>query len=120
MSKRGEIPEIYIWDEDKEEPEVAISFGTMRPGKSVLDAVAGKAGEVVNKAAVRFGCERVFTVAEVNLMRDDIAKLLRELDESHAYVIVDVHETGANIISDEPMYRFTKSILRRERLCKSI
>jgi hypothetical protein len=55
MGVRNEEPEVYVWDEQSREPEVAVFFTTKNPDKSVLDDIAGKIGEKLNETVVQRG-----------------------------------------------------------------
>jgi hypothetical protein len=114
MARRKREPEVYIWDEGASEPEVAVFLRAVDPEKDLLDKVSGSVGESLNEALIEHGCEQVFTVAEVNLVRDDVARLIRDYG-SCGSCIVDVREVGSDIRDDQPLRRFLTKRLYRKR-----
>lgn len=113
MRAKEEEPEIYIWDEHTLEPEVAVFFRTKKPGKAVLDNVAGKVGTMLNENIATWGCEQAFTVAEVNLEQADVRTLIREY-EAYQIIVVDIREFG-QLLEDPPLARFvTRNLTRRK------
>ena len=114
MGKRQEEPEVYIWDEDEAEPEVAIFFKTKEPGKTVLESISGNAGKTLSEMFVLRGCEQAFTVAEVNLSGRDMATLITDYKRCGQHLVVDIRESDTGFV-DEPLHRFVRATLKRER-----
>lgn len=113
MQTNEESPEVYIWDEHLQEPEVAVFFRTKKAGKKVLDDIAGKTREVIHEAVTQAASAQAFSVAEVNLRQHDIRTFIREYEACNA-IVIDVRETGQPV-DDEPVSRFlVQDLIRRK------
>jgi len=117
MKCKHEEPVVYVWDEEKPEPEVAILFRTDSPEKEVLDRISGSTGALVNATVVEGGRVHAFTLAEVNLSSRYVRQLVADSAALDMKLVVDVHETGTQLdVRAEPIARFTGARLKREEL----
>ncbi len=114
MTRKREVPEIYIWNTHLPEPEVAVRFATGVPTAAVLTEITGKVGEVPNAMVAELGCSSVFTLAEVNLDQQQVTSLLLHNFRTTKVAGVFICETGQP--KTQPLFAFTTSQLNEQPL----
>ncbi len=97
MQKKGTLPKVYLWDMDKEEPEVAVWFGVERPKKQLLQEL-GLAGNTspTDPLAQALPCVEVFTFAEANALKDQTGKFMDLFKKTETIVVSVAEEQPEN------------------------
>jgi hypothetical protein len=99
MQEKKISPVVHLWDEEAEEPEVAVLFRIQNPGLELIKKLIAKRADALAEAVYKHGgCSEVITTGEANVPRfGGVEKFMKEFGRTGvAGVIVRETEESAN------------------------
>ncbi len=109
MDKRAAVPEVFVWDEEKIEPELLVLFRVSRPDAKLLETIAGRVGRML------IGCTEIIATGEANIERESMRGFLRRFKENGGG-IVSVTDSMATSDDDlDPVHLFMVTRVERRR-----
>lgn len=95
MHGRHILPEVYIWDEDKAEPEVLVRFHVDRPSwKLVRKALRFADQDALRQLAQNERLATMFTTAEANIDRSAVQGFLASFETANLAAITISEQEG--------------------------
>jgi hypothetical protein len=108
MEKRTELPEVFVWDEEKPEPEILILFRTADTSPELLRAISGRAGELLE-------CSEVLTTGEANVDKPDLKAFLVALRRNKCAALIVTDSSSTTDDDPQTISRFIITKVTHEK-----
>lgn len=108
MKKQMKNPEVYVWDEGKPEPEVAVIFRLQNPDLETVRIMGGKIGEMMQ-------CSEVVATGEANTDQASLREFLAALSHEGQAALIVTDSTSTTDEDPATVSSFVITQIRHEK-----